>query len=90
VSFGNTSGPVESFGLGLLAQKGSLFVTRPTLFNYASTPETLRAMAAELFDLVLRGSIQPDVRQTFALRDAADAHRAIESRSTTGATVLLP
>jgi NADPH2:quinone reductase len=90
VSFGNSSGPVESFGLGLLAQKGSLYVTRPTLFNYASTPETLRAMAAELFDLVLRGSIQPDVRQTFALRDAADAHRAIESRSTTGATVLLP
>ncbi len=90
VSFGNSSGPVESFNLGLLAQKGSLYVTRPTLFHYASTPAALRAMAAELFDLVLQGRIQADVRQTFPLRDAAEAHRALESRSTTGATVLLP
>src|SRR5208283_2553653 len=90
VSFGNSSGPVESFNLGLLAQKGSLYVTRPTLVAYASTPEALRAMAAELFDLILQGKVQPDVRQTFALRDAEEAHRALASRSTTGATVLLP
>jgi NADPH2:quinone reductase len=90
VSFGNSSGPVESFNLALLAQKGSLYVTRPTLFTYANTPKTLRAMAAELFELILDGKIQADVRQTFALRDAAEAHRALASRSTTGATVLLP
>jgi NADPH2:quinone reductase len=90
VSFGNSSGSVESFNLGLLAQKGSLYVTRPTLFAYASAPETLRAMAAELFDLTLHGKVQADVRQTFALRDVAQAHRALASRSTTGATVLLP
>jgi len=90
VSFGNSSGPVESFNLGLLAQKGSLYATRPTLFTYASTPGTLRAMAAELFELILQGKVQADVRQTFPLRDAAEAHRALASRSTTGATVLLP
>jgi NADPH:quinone reductase len=90
VSFGNSSGPVAAFQLGLLAQKGSLYATRPTLFNYANTPEALRAMARELFDMVLEGKIQPDVRQTFPLRDAAQAHRALESRATSGATVLLP
>ena len=90
VSFGNSSGPVAAFHLGLLAQKGSLYATRPTLFNYASTPDALRAMARELFDMVLEGKIRPDVRQTFPLRDAAQAHRALESRATSGATVLLP
>jgi len=90
VSFGNASGPVAAFNLGLLSQKGSLYATRPTLFTYASTPQALRAMAKELFDLVLAGRIKPDVRQTFPLREAADAHRALESRGTTGATVLLP
>jgi len=90
VSFGNASGPVAAFNLGLLAQKGSLYATRPTLFNYASTPQALRAMAKELFDLVLAGKIKPEVRQTYPLREAAAAHRALESRATTGATVLLP
>jgi NADPH2:quinone reductase len=90
VSFGNASGPVAAFNLGILAQKGSLYATRPTLFSYASTPQTLRAMAKELFDLVLAGKIKPEVRQTFPLREAAAAHRALESRATTGATVLLP
>ena len=90
VSFGNSSGPVAAFNLGLLSQKGSLYCTRPTLFTYASTPQALRAMAAELFDLVLAGKIKPEVRQTFPLREAAAAHRALESRATTGATVLLP
>jgi len=90
VSFGNSSGPVAAFNLGLLAQKGSLYATRPTLFSYASTATQLRAMAAELFDLVTAGRIRVEARQTFALRDAAAAHRALESRATTGATVLIP
>jgi NADPH2:quinone reductase len=90
VSFGNSSGPVAAFNLGVLSQKGSLYATRPTLFTYASTPQALRAMAHELFDLVLQGKIKPDIRKTFPLRDAAEAHRAIESRGTTGATILLP
>jgi len=90
VSFGNSSGPVAAFNLGLLAQKGSLYATRPTLLNYASTPQALRAMAKELFDLVLAGKIKPEVRQTYPLREAAAAHRGLESRATTGATVLLP
>ena len=90
VSFGNSSGPVAAFNLGVLVQKGSLYVTRPTLFSYASTPTQLRAMAAELFDLVAAGRIRVEARQTFALRDAAAAHRALESRATTGATVLIP
>ena len=90
VSFGNSSGPVAAFNLGVLAQKGSLYVTRPTLFSYASTPTQLRAMAADLFDLVAAGRIRVEARQTFALRDAAAAHRALESRATTGATVLIP
>jgi NADPH2:quinone reductase len=90
VSFGNSSGPVAAFNLGMLAQKGSLYATRPTLFSYATTATQLRAMAAELFDLVTAGKIRVEARQTFALRDAAAAHRALESRATTGATVLIP
>ena len=90
VSFGNASGPVEAFNLGLLAQKGSLYATRPTLAHYASSPVSLRAMATELFSLVLAGKVRADVRQVLPLRDAAEAHRALEARSTSGATVLVP
>jgi NADPH2:quinone reductase len=90
VSFGSASGPIAAFNLGVLAQKGSLYLTRPTLFTYASTPDKLRAMAAELFALLREGKIKADIRQTFPLRDAAEAHRALESRKTTGATILLP
>lgn len=90
VSFGNSSGPIAAFNLGMLAQKGSLYATRPTLFSYASTAAQLRAMADELFGLVLQGKIRSEARQTFPLRDAAAAHRALESRATTGATVLIP
>ncbi len=90
VSFGNSSGPIAAFNIGLLAPKGSLYVTRPTLFTYAARREDLNAMANELFGMVLSGKIRSEARQTFALKDAADAHRAIESRATTGATVLLP
>jgi NADPH2:quinone reductase len=90
VSFGNSSGPVAAFNLGILAQKGSLFVTRPTLFSYASTRAELLAMSDELFDVVRSGKVKPDIGQTFALKDAAKAHQALESRATTGATLLLP
>ncbi|HXU66278.1 MAG TPA: quinone oxidoreductase [Casimicrobiaceae bacterium] len=90
VSFGSSSGAVPPFNLLLLSQKGSLYATRPTLFTYASSHDKLNAMASELFALVKAGKIRPDARQTFALKDAADAHRSLESRRTTGATLLLP
>jgi NADPH2:quinone reductase len=90
VSFGSSSGPVPPFPLITLSQKGSLYVTRPTLFTYAASHAALAAMASELFALVKDGRIKPDARQTFALKDAAEAHRALESRKTTGATLLLP
>ncbi len=90
VSYGNSSGAIAAFNIGLLAQKGSLYVTRPTLPGYATNRATLTAMADELFALVAAGKIKSDARQTFALKDAADAHRAIEARATTGATVLMP
>ncbi|MGE5738454.1 MAG: quinone oxidoreductase family protein [Betaproteobacteria bacterium] len=90
VSFGNASGPVPTFNLGLLAQKGSLYATRPTLVNYATDRTSLNAMANELFGLVRAGKIKADVRQTFPLAAAADAHRALQSRQTTGSTLLLP
>jgi len=90
VSFGNASGPVAAFNLGLLAQKGSLYATRPTLVNYATDRTSLNAMANELFGLVRAGKIKADVRQTFPLTAAAEAHRALQSRQTTGSTLLLP
>jgi len=90
VVFGNASGPVPAFNLGVLAQKGSLYVTRPTLFTYANSRETINAMAKDMFDLVLAGKIKSEARQEYPLREAAAAHRALESRVTTGATVLLP
>ena len=90
VSFGNATGPVAAFNLGMLAQKGSLYATRPTLVNYATDRTSLNAMADELFGLVRAGKIKADVRQTFPLAAAADAHRALQSRQTTGSTLLLP
>jgi len=90
VSFGNASGPIPAFDPLLLSQKGSLYATRPTLFTYAAKREDLIAMAGEMFDLVRAGKIVSEPRQTFALKDAASAHRALESRGTTGATILLP
>jgi NADPH2:quinone reductase len=90
VSFGNSSGPILNFDLLLLAQKGSLYATRPTLFTHTATRAALTAMADEMFDLVRAGKIVSEPRQTFALKDAAVAHRALESRGTIGATVLLP
>ena len=90
VSFGSASGPVPPFNLMLLAQKGSLFATRPTLGTYSAKREALLAMANELFTLVRAGKIKPDVRQEYPLAQAAEAHRALESRQTTGATLLIP
>ena len=90
VSYGNSSGPVAAFNLGLLAQKGSLYTTRPTLVNYAVDRASLSAMASELFGMVQSGKIKVGGRQTYALKDAADAHRALQGRQTTGSTLLLP
>ena len=88
VSFGNASGPPDPIAPGILAQKGSLFLTRPTLFHYVSTRQELDEAAKELFDVIANGKVKIDIRQRFALRDAAEAHRALEARKTTGSTVL--
>jgi NADPH:quinone reductase len=90
VSFGNASGPVKSFDLGLLAARGSLYVTRPTLFSYTSTDEDFRATAQDLVDIVSSGKVEVPVNQHYALADAAQAHRDLEARKTTGTTVLIP
>ena len=76
-------------GLGLLAQKGSLYVTRPTLFTYAAKRENLVAMAKELFEVVQSGAVKIEVHQTYPLKDAAKAHADLAGRKTTGSTVLL-
>ena len=90
VLFGNASGPVDALNTGLLAAKGSLYVTRPTLASYAAKREELVASANELFEHVLAGRIKVSPRQSYALKDAAQAHRDLEGRKTTGSTVLLP
>lgn len=88
VSFGNASGPVEPFAPNVLAQKGSLFLTRPTLFHYIATRRELDQSAGELFEMVRSGKVRVEVKQRFELRQAAEAHRALEGRETTGSTVL--
>jgi NADPH2:quinone reductase len=88
VSFGNASGPVDPFSPTILAQKGSLFLTRPTLFDYVASRDDLERAASELFDVVLSGKVKIEIGQRFRLRDAADAHRALEARKTSGSTVL--
>ena len=90
VSFGNSSGAVEPISPGELAKRGSLSLTRPTLGAYMATRSELEAMAADLFGMVESGKLKVDVNQTFPLAQAAEAHRALESRRTTGSTVLLP
>jgi NADPH2:quinone reductase len=89
-SFGNASGPVAPVNIGILATKGSLFLTRPTLVNYTSTREDLLTAARELFNVVKKGAVKIKVNQTYPLRNAAQAHADLESRKTTGSTVLLP
>ena len=88
ILYGAASGPVPPFDLGQLAAKGSLFITRPTLFVYTAKREDLVASATELFDVVLHGAVKLHVNQTYALKDAAQAHRDLEARKTTGSTVL--
>jgi NADPH:quinone reductase len=90
VSFGNASGPVPPFELGILAPKGSLYVTRPTLATYTATRTDLEATANELFDVVRSGKVKVEVRQTYKLRDAQQVHRDLEARTTTGSTVMVP
>jgi len=90
VSYGNASGPVPPFDISVLNQKGSLFLTRPSLMGYATTREELTSMAAELFDVVKSGAVKIEINQTYKLRDAVQAHRDLESRKTTGCTVILP
>ena len=89
VSFGNASGAVEAFAPGVLAARGSLFLTRPTLASYTATRTELEETTAELFDVIGRGIVKIEVRQTYPLERAADAHRDLEARRTTGSSVLL-
>ena len=90
VSFGNSSGAVTEFNPGLLAAKGSLFLTRPTLMNYTAKRDDLVASANELFEVVLTGEVKIEVNQTYPLSEVEQAHRDLEGRKTTGSTVLLP
>jgi NADPH2:quinone reductase len=88
VSYGNASGPPEPMAPGLLAQKGSLFLARPTLFNYIAAREELEDAAAELFEVVSSGKVRIEIGQRYPLEDVAEAHRALEARRTSGSTVL--
>ena len=90
VSYGNASGPVTGVDLGILAAKGSLFVTRPTLATYTAKRSDLLAMSEDLFEVVRSGKVKIEINQTYALANAADAHRDLEARKTTGSSLLLP
>jgi NADPH2:quinone reductase len=90
VSYGNASGPVPPFSALDLLRAGSVFVTRPTLADYAATPDEMRASAARLFEMIGSGAVPVKIGARFPLREAAEAHRALESRKTTGSVVLLP
>src|SRR5918995_1444520 len=90
VSFGQSSGKIAPVDLGILSQKGSLYVTRPTLMTYTADRADLVATAKELFEVVQSGAVRILINQRFPLREAAEAHRALESRRTTGSTLLLP
>ena len=87
VTFGQSSGPIEPFSPNLLQQKGSLFLTRPTLFNYTASRAELEASSAELFEMVGSGQVRIEVKQRYPLEKAAEAHRALEARATSGSTV---
>lgn len=90
VSFGNASGAVDGVNLGALSKHGSLYVTRPTMFDYFVTPEEREAGFGEVFRMVREGHVQVEIGQTFPLERVADAHRALEAGETRGSTVLLP
>jgi len=89
VTFGNATGPVDPVAPVELAKRGSLFVTRPILFDFIATREDLLAASAELFDVVGRGTVKISINQRYALKDAAQAHRDLEARKTTGSTIFL-
>jgi NADPH:quinone reductase len=89
-SFGSASGPIDAFNIGVLASKGSLYATRPTLATHLATRQGLDALASELFAVVASGAVKIPVHKRAPLREAADVHRALEARETTGATVLIP
>ncbi len=90
VSFGSASGPIDAFNIGILGQKGSLFVTRPTLFTYTASRADLEMTAKDLFDVVGKGIVTIPINQTYALKDVVQAHRDLEGRKTTGTTVFIP
>lgn len=90
VSFGQSSGPVLPMDIGLLAQKGSLFLTRPSLMTYTEKREDLEAHAQDLFEVLQNGAVKIEISRKFALEEAAKAHRAMESRKTTGSCLLIP
>ncbi len=90
VSFGNASGAVPPVDIGVLSAKGSLYLTRPTLASYTARREDLLACASELFEAVASGAVQMRINQSYPLKDAAQAHRDLEARKTTGSTVLVP
>ncbi|TFW10087.1 quinone oxidoreductase [Oxalobacteraceae bacterium OM1] len=90
VSFGSSSGPVPAFTLNELASRGSLFITRPSLFNYSAKRNDLEDMAADLFGMVLSKKVKIEIHQRYALKDAAQAHVDLEARKTTGSSILIP
>lgn len=90
VTFGQSSGPIENFNLAILNQKGSLFATRPSLFAYIATPEELRASAKALFAVVQSSEVRININQTYPLSDAGRAHTDLETRKTSGTTLLIP
>jgi NADPH2:quinone reductase len=90
VSFGQSSGPIPPIDTGILAAKGSLFLTRPTLMTYTAKREDLLAHAGDLFAVVEKGGVKIEIRQTYPLAEAARAHRDLEDRKTTGSTLLIP
>jgi NADPH2:quinone reductase len=90
ISFGNASGPVTGVDLGTLAAHGSLFVTRPMLMHYYASAEDFRIGAARFLAMIASGTLKSEIHQRYALKDAAQAHRDLEARKTTGASILLP
>jgi NADPH2:quinone reductase len=90
VSFGNASGPPAPLDLQVLAAKGSLFITRPTMLSYTITTAELRQSSADLFSRIENNAINIEINQRYSLADAPQAHRDLEARNTTGSTILLP
>jgi NADPH2:quinone reductase len=90
ISYGNASGPIGAVDFSILARKGSLFTTRPTLFDYYATRAEIETHAGRVLDLIGSGVLKVNIDQRYALKDAAQAHRDLEARRTTGSTVLVP